>query len=426
MKYLKIKNKGELDIRLIALMGGTTKSNDEFKIGQFGTGLKYTLAYLYRNNLDFKIFVGEKEVKLEIETEDIGGEIFEIICINGHRTSITTKMGYDWNAWMILRELWCNALDEGDAEKSEVSEMSGEENTTTFYIQIDNQIRSVLNDWRKYFIHGEQPIFSSEEYALYPSGEHLCIYKQGVLIYENKDKKSVFSYDVKNAQINELRQFVGSPSHVITNCLYICNEAAVRYFLETVTEQHYEGADSFDYSWYGSFSEAWKTVLGKGKLIYQKIIDDLKARGNAVDMIDKVVVPKVVYKALTKQFDGIGALRVASTIGEFYEDCDEHIENKIKQGLVILESCGYVMHPQLEFKYGFFEDKSVLARIHLSEKIIYVSKTLLQKPLFTIVGMLIEENEHFNTGMSDNTREFQQHFIDLYTRTLLAKHEIEI
>jgi hypothetical protein len=90
MKYLKIQNNGELDIRLIALMGGTTKSNDEFKIGQFGTGLKYTLAYLYRNNLAFKIFVGEQEVKVHIETEDIGGEIFEIICINGHRTSITT------------------------------------------------------------------------------------------------------------------------------------------------------------------------------------------------------------------------------------------------------------------------------------------------------------------------------------------------
>lgn len=426
MKYLKIQNKGELDIRLIALMGGTTKSNDEFKIGQFGTGLKYTLAYLYRNNLDFKIFVGDTEVKIDIETEEIGNEIFEIICINGHRTSITTKMGYDWTAWMIIRELWCNALDEGNAEKSETEEMIGAENTTTFYIQIDSQIRAVLNDWRKYFIHGEEPIYTSNNYALYPTGSHLCIYKQGVLIYEDKNKQSLFSYDVKNAEINELRQFVGSPSHAITNCLYNCNEIAVRYFLENITEKHYEGTDNFDYGWFGSFGETWRTVIGKGKLIYQKIIDDLSARGNEVDMLDKIVVPKSIYKALTKQFEGIGALRVASTIGEFYEDFDSEIDNKIKQGLVILESCGYVMHPHLEFKYGFFEDKSVLARIHIGEKIIYVSKTLLQKPLFIIVGMLIEENEHFNTGMSDNTREFQQHFIDLYTRTLLAKNEIEI
>jgi len=110
MKYLKITNNGELDIRLVALMGGTTKANDKYKIGQFGTGLKYTLAFLYRNNLDFKIFVGEQEVKLHTEKEEIRGETFEIICINGQRTSITTKMGEDWEAWMIVRELWCNAL----------------------------------------------------------------------------------------------------------------------------------------------------------------------------------------------------------------------------------------------------------------------------------------------------------------------------
>ena len=65
MKYLKIQNQGLLDIRLVALMGGTTKANDEYKIGQFGTGLKYTLAYLIRNNIDFKIFVGTEEIKVE-------------------------------------------------------------------------------------------------------------------------------------------------------------------------------------------------------------------------------------------------------------------------------------------------------------------------------------------------------------------------
>ena len=44
MKYLKIQNKGELDIRLISLMGGSTKTGDTTKIGRFGTGLKYTLS----------------------------------------------------------------------------------------------------------------------------------------------------------------------------------------------------------------------------------------------------------------------------------------------------------------------------------------------------------------------------------------------
>lgn len=426
MKYFSIRNDGELDIRLVALMGGTTKSKDAYKIGQFGTGLKYTLAFLFRNNLDFKIFVGENEVKVTTEKEDIRGEVFEIICINGHRTSITTKMGEEWGAWMIVRELWCNALDEGGATKEETETLAGVAGTTTFYIQIDNQIRKVLDNWNKYFRHDIEPIFFNDTYALYPAGDHLCIYKQGVLVYERENEKAVFGYDMRNCVINELRQLQHSASMVVTLCLQAADEKAATYFLENITDDHYEGGDDMQYDWYGSFSESWRHVLGSAKLIYKQVIDDYAARGNEVDMSDKILVPRVLYKALSAQFEGIGALRAASKASDFYEHYDEAMENKVKQALVILESCEYPMHPELTFKYGFFENKSILAQVSFDSKMIFVSSALIQRPLFTVVAMLIEENEHFNTGMRDHTREFQQHFIDLYTRSLLAQNAVEI
>jgi hypothetical protein len=426
MKYLKIQNDGLLDIRLVALMGGTTKSKDKYKIGQFGTGLKYTLAYLFRNNLDFKIFVGEEEVIVKIETEEIRDERFEIICINSHRTSITTKMGEDWEAWMIVRELWCNALDEEAPCKEITSNAIGADGKTIFYIQIDNAIQKVLDNWPKYFIHGQEPIFSNDEFALYPPGDHLCLYKNGVLIKEHPNEKSVFSYDYKSADINELREYRGSTNLPIAWGLADANEKAARYFLENITENHYEGSAAMDYNWYKSFSQTWMKVIGSGKLIYPKVLNDLKARGNYPDETGLIIVPEVLYKALNKQFEGIGAVYVAGIIGNFYENYDERLEDRIKQGLVILETCDYRMHPELEFVYGHFEDKSIQARISLKTKKIYISQTLLQKPLFDIVSMLIEENEHFNTGMGDNTREFQQHFIDLYTKELLAKNSVEI
>lgn len=426
MKYLKIQNHGELDVRLVALMGGTTKSNDAYKIGQFGTGLKYTLAYLFRNNLDFKIYVGENLVNVTLDTEEIIGEKFDIICINGHRTSITTKMGEDWKAWMIVRELWCNALDEGCAVKDEVEITTGTAETTTFFIQIDSQIRDVLKNWNKYFIHEQTPIFEDGNYALYPAGDHLCIYKQGILIYEDEKSKAVFGYDDKTAYINELRQLQYAPSYCITSCLYRANVAAASYFIENVTEKHYEGTEEMSYAWYGRFSDAWKEAIGGAKLIYRKVVEDLKARGNSIDMTGMIMVPKVVYLALSQQFEGIGALRVASTIGDFLEDYDEKIERCINKAVTILEACNYTIHPDLEFRYGYFEDKSVLAKVSLDKKIVFFSKTLLQRPLIDVVATVIEENEHFNTGMSDNTREFQQHFIDLYTRSLLAQNQIEI
>lgn len=426
MKYLKIQNDGVLDIRLVALMGGTTKANDKYKIGQFGTGLKYTLAFLFRNNIDFKIFAGTQEVKIHLEKEIIRDEAFEIICINGQRTSITTRMGEDWEAWMIIRELWCNALDEGGEVKNETDVTISEEGKTIFYIQINRQIQYVLNNWNKYFIHSSEALYKSNDYAFYPAGDHLCLYKRGCLIYENPNAKSVFSYDCTLAEINELREFKGSVSREIACALSNADNKVATYFLENVKAEHYEAAKTMDYDWFQSWSNSWAEVIGLGKLITSEVLGKIEAMGNSVDRDDLIIVPDVIYKALTKQFQGIGALRVAATVGEFYESFNEKTESKIKQGLVILESCQYIIHPELKFVYGFFEDKRVQARIDMDAKIIYISNALLAQPLFTIVAMLVEENEHFNTGHSDETRAFQQHFINLYTRQLLAGQQIEI
>jgi len=425
MKYLKIQNNGLLDIRLVALMGGTTKSNNDYKIGQFGTGLKYTLSFLFRNNLSFKIFVGKEEVNISTEKELICGEIFEIICINGNRTSITTKMGEDWSAWMIVRELWCNALDEGGAKRELVEgNLEGEEGTTTFFIQQDIQIKSVLKDWSKYFIHDAEVISQNGNYKLYPAGNRLCIYKQGVLIYEHPDDKGLFSYDIANANINELRQFTETASMHIAYALGSANETAVSYLLNNITEDCFEGKMDFD--WYRSYGETWKNVIGNAKIIYPEVLKEIEARGNHPDRSSLIVIPKRLHSFLSKQFDNISAVYVASKTGGFVENFDEEIENRIKQGLTILEACNYNMHPDLKFLYGYFEDRRTLANVSLKEKIIRVSMAMVQKPLSDIVAMLIEENEHFNTGMDDNTREFQQHFINLYTRTLLAQHQIEV
>jgi hypothetical protein len=425
MKYLKIQNDGILDIRLVALMGGTTKSKDEYKIGQFGTGLKYTLAFLYRNNLDFKIFCGTEEVKLHTEREEIRGEEFEIICINGQRTSITTRMGEDWEAWMIVRELWCNALDEGGAERCDTSYPVGLDGKTAFYIQIDRQIQTVLDNWGKYFIHDVTPICKNGIYTLYPAGEHLCLYKQGVLIKEYEGHKAMFNYDIATATINELREYKGYTDWDVSRALKAISDVKTcKYFLEHINDDLYEA--KIDYNCYSNWEGAWKETIGTAKIIYPEVLAEIKARGGKPDEATLIVVPKRVYDTLTDRFEGIGAVTLASKLGNFYEDFNEEMESKVNQALTILEHCGYVIHPELTFTFGFFEDKTTLAQIHREEKKIYIHNTLLQKPLFTIVAMLVEENEHFNTGLSDETREFQQHFIDLYTRALLAKSEVEI
>jgi hypothetical protein len=423
MKYLKIQNNGELDIRLVALMGGTTKANDKFKIGQFGTGLKYTLAYLYRNNIQFKIFVGESEVELSIETEIIKDENFDIICINGNRTSITTRMGMDWSAWMIIRELWCNALDEGNAVKEITTEPTGTANTTSFFIQIDKDFQSVLDNWSDYFIHGSEPLFENETHKIYHGGEKVRVYKQGVLIH-TLDKPGLYSYDVKNADINELREFKGVVAREIIYALKATSPTVITHFMENVKDEHYEA--QMDWNWYVSFDKVWRETIGNAKIIHQKAVDIIKDRGAEMDMASVIILPKNVFKFLSAEFSGIGALRTADKINEFYEIHSQPLADKLNECFAILEVCEYHIHPELKFLFGAFGDKNIQGQINMNTKEVMLSDTLLEKSLFNFISVIVEENEHFKSGLHDCTRNFQQHFINLFTKTMLDKNAITL
>lgn len=426
MKYLKIQNKGELDIRLVALMGGSTKTNDRYKIGKFGTGLKYTLAFLFRNNLSFKIFSGGSPIDISLEVENINEEDFEIICINKNRTSITTKMGLEWSAWMILRELWCNALDEGDALKEslncdDVNTLIGDKGKTTFYIQIDKEINEVLENWKSYFIQDEVPLFENNEYAIYKNDSYLKLYKQGILIYQdpNPKNKSLFKYDIKNADINELREFKGSVNFSIFEALRSPNQETITYFFTNIREDHYEGCQ-LDYGWFSGFSDIWKNTIGKRKISYSggSYLTSSVADENMENVIN---LPQRVYQALTKQFEGIGAICSSDNKHDFFEIKNIHMENKINDTLLFLINSGYEYDTDINFITGMFVDKYESGTNRKENKIL-ISNLCISMDMFKLSCILIKEIEKIKIKVNDN---LENHFIELYSNLLVKNNIIE-
>jgi len=233
MKYLKIQNQGELDIRLVALMGGTTKIDNPFKIGQFGTGLKYAISWLVRNENKFKLFIGTEEIVFESRDEIIGDTSFKEIYCNDKSMSITTRYGYQWKAWEAIREIWCNAKDEG-FEILEFEELKpiGESNKTTFFIEASEEITDVFEKWDTHFLN-DTPIFENEKFAIYKNNsEKLRLYKNKVLIREDQYSKSLFIYDIKEATLNELRQYMGYNKWDIAKAILSSNKEVVDLFIQ--------------------------------------------------------------------------------------------------------------------------------------------------------------------------------------------------
>src|SRR5690606_23195208 len=104
------------DVNAFTLIGATTKRDDNTKIGLYGSGNKYAISALIRNNIDFRVFSGDNEIRFSTKETTFRDKNFSIITINGKDTSLTTNMGgEDWDdPFAPIREIYSNALDEDE------------------------------------------------------------------------------------------------------------------------------------------------------------------------------------------------------------------------------------------------------------------------------------------------------------------------
>ena len=105
------------------------------------------------------------------------------------------------------------------------------------------------------------------------------------------------------------------------------------------------------------------------------------------------------------------------------DDLDE-LNDKIKHCIKMLESVGYFIDPELKILTGVFGDPSTKACIHFDSKEIHISQDLELMSNSDLIVALIEENEHYKTGFSDMTRDFQTHLLKLYSNLLLKNVKV--
>ena len=273
-KNLYLYNEGELSILDLTTMGDSSKRNDPNTIGKFDSGLKYAIAILLRNDIEFfinsggDIYTFSKCVVRDDKTGKVKGLINVIV--NGtetYQTAFAVQLGHNWEFWMAIRELYSNCLDMKGSYK--ISELDAIPNpildVKTTFIKITGHplLTPILKNWGNYF-NEATPILSDYNVKVYPNtGDHLKIYKQGILVYEDIDKKSRFIYEIPKASIDERRvanclmDIYGDIAYTFCSCKD--PEFIKKYFINIDEE---ESLESGLYYCYG-LSSSWVKVVNE-------------------------------------------------------------------------------------------------------------------------------------------------------------------
>ena len=292
-KYILIQNDGEIESNSFELIGASTKRDQSGKIGFFGSGLKYSIAYMMRNGIEFKIYSGMTELKFTTVDEVLKDQQFKRICINGRQTSYTITMGPTWTKdWFVLREIYCNALDESQCLiVKDTENVQPSEGKTRIFIELTDQLKEVSYNWDAYFADERTPLFvSNPVYTCYiGTGDgsvstqavsvftrtNGTLYRKGIKVYDSKGL--LFDYGFSAVDINEDR----TAKHPSALCYSVynmfgtfANEDYIKAILRTSGS---EDKECIEYGYLGStdfhnpVSDEWIRFSNENLLVVKEI-----------------------------------------------------------------------------------------------------------------------------------------------------------
>lgn len=443
-KYILIQNDGEIETNAFELIGASTKRDQEGKIGFFGSGLKYSIAYMIRNDISFRVFSGEDELVFSTIPETLRDQTFHRICINGVKTSYTTTMGPTWTEdWFVFREIYCNALDESECqlvkETENINAVSGK---TRIYVELTNKLKIIAENWDRYFSLDREPLaevknvytcfLATNKKGGYLSDQKVCVYhktdgvlyRKGIRVHNNT--KLCYDYGVEEADINEDRTAsqVNAMSYLVVDLMlrfinedYVCNILRTGADDVPSMEYHYISVSS-----YSSFvSDKW-VLFSRENLLVVKDISGRYAEEIRESKKEVFYLPSTFARQLKKAHPEILILGIGKSIGSVgLSEIQKtpKMDFLLKEVLASFKEMGYHVH--YDISIAQFNSENVLGQADIKGKMIYLSDLVFDKGRREIAMTIIEENEHIASGKEDETRAFQDHLISSWLTSMENK-----
>jgi len=423
MNYLKISNIGEIDVLSLSLLGASSKRGDDSKIGMFGSGNKYALAYLLRHGYEISIYSGTKEIKIGTENQTFREQSFDVITVNGVATSITTEFGKDWVLWQAIREIYCNSIDEGGANMEYVAHPEPKENETHFYIKSRGEVVSFVGDFDNYFSENKQVLFecSYGKILAKSKASSLCLYRKGIRCMES-DKMSIYDYDLPHISIDENRlvRYSWEVPAMIWNMVYKCTDKRViRNVLEACNDTSMIECFSSDFS---NPVESYMSVE------YIEVLKELTIAPRALSgliSMDEIGSTTIIPSKIFEQAQAIVTNENLPTKfkvhnSEFYVELVPSPLHKatIDKAVEFFKETDYLGVIGYEVTIARFENKEIYGFADFKNQKIVVSEMCIEKGVQSVIETMIEEYIHLKYEVKDETRSFQNAAITEITNLL--------
>jgi len=379
------QNPGEIDVRAIKILGINSKEC-ESPIGFFGTGLKYAISVLLRENQEIEIFSGLEQFTFSKKHVSIRGVEVDIVCMNGEELGFTTSLGKKWELWMAYRELYSNTMDEGGVVYESFEETPPSVGSTL--ISVDgNAFSGIYRDRHKFIIDDEHyPVLFKGKGVEIRGGGSTNIFYRGINIGSCGRASSIYTYNITNAvELTEDRKYSNQWA-IIFDIQRTMDELDDEELIENIlTAKGDTFETTFDFAYAGLTKANSKAVEVTRKLCETRVQD---VNESAIIQVSKLT-SRVEYK-------------------EFVLGQIEEIQLK--------KALSFCQNLKLEVDIGdlmFIEsfDGHIYGAYHRGK--IFLTRKTFEAGTKQLVMTLIEERAHMLFGLDDCTRGMQEYFLNL-------------
>jgi hypothetical protein len=427
MKYLQISNKGLIEPEALTLIGASSKRGDTSKIGMFGSGNKYALAYFFRNNYNLQIFTNGDRVRVGTVKKTFREAEYDVLTVEGVETSITTDMGHKWKLWQAIREFYSNATDEGLTAFCIVDEIKPRPGHTDLFIEVNEGIQEFMDNMMDYIGLHNIILDESEVGKIYlKHGKKTCVYRKGIRCYDTL-KESLFDYDLYDIGINEDRivEYYWNMNEAIMKMLFTTPEVEiVKIILEEVNGDVFEKSvlsDSISTKPTIENQDVWRQALN-GRYVCPEGFMFLVPKKHK-DMT--LGLPSEFCNMLIKQVPGVKmpfSLGQSGRVSYLDHEMTALQLDTLKRVEYFFKECNFRM--PYEVKVVRFTDPDLYGTIE--KELILISDICLDKGPHEVANTLIEEAIHIKYNAADESRKFQTCLIDEFLTYMKNQNTINI